>query len=290
MMTPVDYNSTSSVWSQDKWRGKFKVKWIYVKDVPNKELRHITLENNENKPVTNSRDTQEVPHAKGIEVLQILHTYKHKTSIFDDFYHYEKKQEEEMSSKKPMGGYDGPPSTIGRNFNMRQNDDRDNNRDRDRDRERERERDRDRDSRGSGLGSGNSGGPQKYFGESSSFRDRNTSYRGGYNSYNDHRRFDSHRSGDRVDRGDRGDYRDSDADRENNEQYNNSNRHISKYDYNRGRDDRALPKHNNRERDFPDEQHTKSESSRIRSGPRETQKVSIKKEFKQFYILTFFIF
>lgn len=261
MMTPVDYNSTSSVWSQDKWKGKFKVKWIYVKDVPNKELRHITLENNENKPVTNSRDTQEVPHSKGIEVLQILHAYKHKTSIFDDFYHYEKKQEEEMSSKKPLSGYDGPTSSsIGRNFNTRQNDDRD------------RDRDRDRDSRADGMGprSGGGGG-QKYFGDSSSFRDRNNSYRGGYNTYNEQRRYDSHRSGDR------GDFRDSDADRENNEQYSNSSRHMSKYDYNRGRggDERSLPKHNNRERDFPDEQPIKSESTRIRSGPREIQKVRI---------------
>lgn len=257
MMTPVDYNSTSSVWSQDKWRGKFKVKWIYVKDVPNKELRHITLENNENKPVTNSRDTQEVPHAKGIEVLQILHTYKHKTSIFDDFYHYEKKQEEEMSSKKPLGGYDGPPpTTMGRNFNMRQNDDRD----------RDRDRERDREGR-SGLGAGTSGGAQKYFGDSSSFRDRNNSYRSGFNTYNENRRYDSHRSSDR------GEFRDTEADRENNDQYNNSGRQMPKYDYNRVRDERALPKHNNRERDFPDEQHIKSESLRIRSGPRETQKV-----------------
>lgn len=38
--------------------GKFQVRWIYVKDVPNSQLRHIRLENNENKPVTNSRDTQ----------------------------------------------------------------------------------------------------------------------------------------------------------------------------------------------------------------------------------------
>jgi YTH domain-containing family protein len=36
------------------------VKWHIIKDVPNNLLRHITLENNENKPVTNSRDTQEV--------------------------------------------------------------------------------------------------------------------------------------------------------------------------------------------------------------------------------------
>lgn len=99
MITSVDYNSTSNVWSQDKWRGKFKVKWIYVKDVPNGSLRHIRLENNENKSVTHSRDAQEVPNAKGIQVLKILHTYKHETSIFDDFNHYEKKQEAEVSKK-----------------------------------------------------------------------------------------------------------------------------------------------------------------------------------------------
>lgn len=58
MISSVDYHAKASVWSQDKWKGQFKVKWIYVKDVPNAALRHIRLENNENKPVTNSRDTQ----------------------------------------------------------------------------------------------------------------------------------------------------------------------------------------------------------------------------------------
>ncbi len=68
MTSAVDMSSTLSVWSQDKWRGQFTVKWIYVKDVPNAALRHIRLENNENKPVTNSRDTQEVPVEKGRQV------------------------------------------------------------------------------------------------------------------------------------------------------------------------------------------------------------------------------
>lgn len=102
MMSAVDYNSNSSVWSQDKWKGQFRVKWIYVKDVPNVQLRHIKLENNENKPVTNSRDTQEVPHAKGLQVLRIMHSYCHSTSIFDDFIHYERRQEEEDSRKVPV--------------------------------------------------------------------------------------------------------------------------------------------------------------------------------------------
>nr|SVE75204.1 EOG090X08DF [Daphnia dolichocephala] len=101
MTSAVDMSSSLSVWSQDKWRGQFTVKWIYVKDVPNAALRHIRLENNENKPVTNSRDTQEVPVEKGRQVLKILHSYRHATSIFDDFSHYEKRQAEEDQRKVP---------------------------------------------------------------------------------------------------------------------------------------------------------------------------------------------
>lgn len=104
MLTPVDYNSVSSVWSQSKWKGTFKVKWIYVKDVPNTQVRHIRLENNENKSVTHSRDTQEVPNMQGILVVQIISAYKHVTSIFDDFVHYEKRQEEEDTKKVVVGG------------------------------------------------------------------------------------------------------------------------------------------------------------------------------------------
>lgn len=102
MMSSVDFDSSSGVWAQSKWQGEFSVKWVYVKDVPNSALRHITLENNEDKPVTNSRDTQEVPSEKGKAVLKILHQYSHTTSIFDDFLHYERRQEEEKFKKSHL--------------------------------------------------------------------------------------------------------------------------------------------------------------------------------------------
>ncbi|KAM8977418.1 YTH domain-containing family protein 2 [Pelodytes ibericus] len=102
MRSAVDYNTCAGVWSQDKWKGRFDVRWLFVKDVPNGQLRHIRLENNENKPVTNSRDTQEVPLDKARQVLRIIASYKHTTSIFDDFSHYEKRQEEEDSAKKVL--------------------------------------------------------------------------------------------------------------------------------------------------------------------------------------------
>uniref|UniRef100_G1MSA7 YTH domain-containing family protein n=1 Tax=Meleagris gallopavo TaxID=9103 RepID=G1MSA7_MELGA len=107
MKSAVDYNTCAGVWSQDKWKGRFDVRWIFVKDVPNSQLRHIRLENNENKPVTNSRDTQEVPLEKAKQVLKIIATYKHTTSIFDDFSHYEKRQEEEETVKKVTGNRAG---------------------------------------------------------------------------------------------------------------------------------------------------------------------------------------
>lgn len=121
MTSAVDYNSVSSVWHQDKWKGKFSLNWVYVKDVPNGQLRHIRLENNENKPVTNSRDTQEVPNPKGQQVLQIIHTFKHSTSIFDDIEFYEQKQVEEDTKRvdvpDELDDDRGPPKRGGFNRN-----------------------------------------------------------------------------------------------------------------------------------------------------------------------------
>ncbi|XP_039139741.1 YTH domain-containing protein ECT4-like isoform X2 [Dioscorea cayenensis subsp. rotundata] len=92
MAGPVDFNKTVDYWQQDKWNGCFPVKWHIVKDVPNSILKHITLENNDNKPVTNSRDTQEVKLEQGIQMLKIFKEHVSKTSILDDFAFYETRQ------------------------------------------------------------------------------------------------------------------------------------------------------------------------------------------------------
>ncbi|MCI01337.1 hypothetical protein A2U01_0022362 [Trifolium medium] len=60
MVGPVNFDKSVDFWQQDKWSGQFPVKWHIIKDVPNSQFRHLVLENNDNKPVTNSRDTQEV--------------------------------------------------------------------------------------------------------------------------------------------------------------------------------------------------------------------------------------
>jgi hypothetical protein len=101
MMTALDYNSSSNVWVQEgKWKGTFKVKWIYVKDVPNVKLRHICLTNTaERKPVTQSRDTQELPTDGGREVLRIMAEFQSKTTLLQDWLFYEQQAMQQQQHK-----------------------------------------------------------------------------------------------------------------------------------------------------------------------------------------------
>ena len=106
----VDYTRSSTVWASDKWKGVFKVRWIFVRDIPNVNLRHIKLKSvypsccvdfflltlwspisntQERKPVTNSRDTQELLPDAGQEMLRIFHTHPARTSLLQDFAFYE---------------------------------------------------------------------------------------------------------------------------------------------------------------------------------------------------------
>ncbi|CAN1281815.1 YTH domain-containing protein ECT2 [Linum perenne] len=92
MMGPVDFKKDMDFWQQDKWSGSFPVKWHMIKDVQNTSFRHIILENNEHKPVTNSRDTQEVMLKQGFQMLKIFKSHSVDTSLLDDFVYYENRQ------------------------------------------------------------------------------------------------------------------------------------------------------------------------------------------------------
>ena len=99
MLTPVDYTRSSTVWAQDKWKGVFKVRWIFVRDIPNASLRHIRLNNTqERKPVTNSRDTQELLPEAGHEMLRIFFTHPARTSLLQDFAFYELQSMQKISA------------------------------------------------------------------------------------------------------------------------------------------------------------------------------------------------
>lgn len=109
MTGPVDFEKNADYWQQDRWTGQFAVRWHILKDVPNSKFRHILLENNDNKPVTHSRDSQEVKLEQGVEMLKIFKDYETQSSILDDFEFYDEREKvlQERKSRqqaKPKSG------------------------------------------------------------------------------------------------------------------------------------------------------------------------------------------
>ncbi|AQK78046.1 evolutionarily conserved C-terminal region 7 [Zea mays] len=100
MVGPVDFHKDMDFWCQDKWTGCFPVRWHIVKDIPNGSLQHITLQNNENKPVTHSRDTQEVPYLPGMSVINIFKDIKVRYCLFDDFMSYEAEEAQKRAHRR----------------------------------------------------------------------------------------------------------------------------------------------------------------------------------------------
>nr|XP_043630326.1 YTH domain-containing protein ECT4-like [Erigeron canadensis] len=120
MVGPVDFEKSLEYWQQDKWIGCFPVKWHIIKDLPNSLLKHIICENNENKPVTNSRDTQEVMLEQGLQVIKIFKEHSSMQCILDDFEFYEDRQKKIQEKKAKQQQFqkqvwDGKPSLDEKN-------------------------------------------------------------------------------------------------------------------------------------------------------------------------------
>lgn len=78
MSGPVDFSKKSDIWAEaSRWRGIFTVRWVMVKDVPNVVFRNLRVPTNDNKCVTHSRDTQEIPFDVGVAMLKIFTTFRH---------------------------------------------------------------------------------------------------------------------------------------------------------------------------------------------------------------------
>jgi len=89
MISSVDHNTLCSFWTEAKWKGRFEILWLVIKDVPNSVLRHLRLINNDGKPLTCSRDTQEVKADIGLEVFKVFDAYNAKSSIINDYEYFE---------------------------------------------------------------------------------------------------------------------------------------------------------------------------------------------------------
>ena len=112
MKTPCDENKTFGLWTQDgKWPGLFDVEWLFIKDVPFKEFKNviITMKDGEVKPISNSRDTQEVPFEQAKIMIQKIAEYQNTNTILEHFEFYDMRQENyernmQMNNNKDIKG------------------------------------------------------------------------------------------------------------------------------------------------------------------------------------------
>ncbi|CAG2211560.1 YTHDF [Mytilus edulis] len=75
MFSPVDYKTRWSQWKQNngRWQECFDVRWIIVKNIPNDNLRNLSIkQNSKTFPVTFSQDTQELSLENGTKMMEIF--------------------------------------------------------------------------------------------------------------------------------------------------------------------------------------------------------------------------
>ena len=126
MKTPCDENKSFELWTQDgKWPGLFDVEWLFIKDVPFKEFKNviITMKDGEIKPISNARDTQEIPYEQAKIMIQKIAEYQNSNTILEHFEFYDMRQENyernlQMNKNKEMKGNE----TVNNNNNNEKKD------------------------------------------------------------------------------------------------------------------------------------------------------------------------
>ena len=96
MKTPCDETKSFELWTQDgKWPGLFDVEWLLIKDVPFKEFKNIiiTMKDGEIKPISNARDTQEIPFEQAKTMIMRIAEYQNSNTILEHFEFYDMRQE-----------------------------------------------------------------------------------------------------------------------------------------------------------------------------------------------------
>ena len=127
MKTPCDENKTFGLWTQDgKWPGLFDVEWLFIKDVPFKEFKNviITMKDGEVKPISNSRDTQEVPFEQAKIMIQKITEYQNTNTILEHFEFYDMRHENyernmQMNQNKEIKGNNDNKTGDNNNGNIK---------------------------------------------------------------------------------------------------------------------------------------------------------------------------
>ena len=96
MKSPCDDSKSFEYWTQDgKWNGLFDVEWVFIKDVPFREFKNIiiTMKDGETKPISNARDTQEIPFEFAKVMIEKIDKYQNSNTILEHFEYYDIRQE-----------------------------------------------------------------------------------------------------------------------------------------------------------------------------------------------------
>lgn len=96
LTSPLDENNTFKYWTQDsKWAGLFDIEFVFIKDVPFRQFKsiQITMKDGQTKPVTFSRDSQEVPFNEGKLMLKYVEEFVNSNTILEHFEYYDIRQE-----------------------------------------------------------------------------------------------------------------------------------------------------------------------------------------------------
>ena len=124
MKTSCDESRTFEFWTQDgKWTGLFDVEWLFIKDVPFKEFKEIiiTMKDGEIKPISNARDTQEIPFEQAKIMLEKISNYQNSNTILEHFEFYDMRQENYEKNMQAKKNYENqkyqqqPPQNINNN-------------------------------------------------------------------------------------------------------------------------------------------------------------------------------
>lgn len=111
MKSEVEFDKTFPFWTRDnKWGGLFQLDWLLIKDVPFKQFKEITItmSDGSTRPVTYSRDSQEIPLNEGKKMLEIMENYINSNTILEHFEYYDLRQENyEKSLMQMQGVYQG---------------------------------------------------------------------------------------------------------------------------------------------------------------------------------------
>ena len=113
MKTSCDENRTFEFWTQDgKWTGLFDVEWLFIKDVPFKEFKDIiiTMKDGEIKPISNARDTQEIPFEQAKIMLEKIANYQNSNTILEHFEFYDMRQENYEKNMQVKKNYENQNS------------------------------------------------------------------------------------------------------------------------------------------------------------------------------------